>query len=144
MPDQTLSPTAHIAGTTGAGTVVNPENAYDGDLGTHGSLNAPGLLDEATLTLLGFGDDDDVAVRGVVVVQISMSEVAWSPTDSCAVYFRPAAADPWTRIGIFYVGSLISPSWREIDVSSLAGSTPSSEWQVGIAYARNFDPPDPM
>lgn len=143
MADQVLIPTAHLTGSRGTADVLDADLAYDADLATFCQVRAPGIADAGSVTVYGFPEDVDVVSRSAVHARINFNEINWGANDTCSVFFKAHAAGAWTKVKVYSKGQLTPSGWREIDLTALAGSAPSTGWRLGIVFSRFYDPPNP-
>lgn len=135
MPTETIRPTAHQVT---AGDVVDPAYAYDGNTANVAKLNAANIGDDSQVLLYTFEDDTSPDGRDELLLDVSAQ---WGPTDLTydkgVMYFRKVSTDAFTQIASYTGGSgwsTLGQSWETIDITALAGSQPSSDWQLVVQF----------
>ncbi len=146
MPFMTLRPTNHEI--TEA-TVLNPANAYDGNIGTYANIEENVVGDSAELALNELANDPEPATRTLVEVNIVGSWQHTDVNDHFHVVARKDMIDPWTIISdtkpggyfpLFTGGTRLQTK----DVTALMGSEPSFSWRFGMQFFNTDfnDPPN--
>ena len=143
MPTETLRPTE----STTSGTVLNPSNAFDGNLSTYASVQVASQ---------GFASS--LRLRGVPVYSAAVSTVelvvrreyeSLDTRDSAQLFARKQNADDWTLVDEnsppedFPSGS---PATQTFDVTAIMGATPATSWEILSQFFNGPgaipDPPD--
>lgn len=142
MAQETLTPSS---ATEGTGTFVNTANMYDDDAVTYGIM---GTTEEnaADISFSSFTADSDPDNRDLVKIRLKLRYPGnANQRNKIGIYFRQTAGSPWSLVDEdTHAGGNgnkwpIFPSpaaWREIDVTALAGSNPSTGFQVGVQFYR--------
>ncbi len=144
---ETITPTTHSVDETGGGSVIDPENAHDGDESTAARIVATISLTYASETVNGFGADAEPGNRGSVTLRVRLAGVAWTtPDDRAFILFRPSVGSDWTTVkGYTIVDVPETRTWVEFDITAPSGVFVSTGFQVAVQFAKDTggQPPVP-
>lgn len=126
--------------TLGSGTTSNAWLLYDGDDSTHASLGSIEDSD-AQIRIEAFPADSYPNARQQVLVRVLARFASNSDDyDRCLVYFRETPVASWVTIAdvdrrdaLFAIAPKVA-TWVEFDVTTQAGSNPSSGFAVGLQF----------
>ena len=141
MAVETLSPTTHTLGT---GTITDPENMYDADDVTFGTLGAAEDND-AEIAVETMPADSDPTARTSVNVRAKLRYPDNAGQyDKIALHFRESAAAAWVKIDedTYGVGGATANwntepadgNWRSFDITAEAGVNPSTGFEIGVQF----------
>lgn len=143
---ETVRPSNFRQDTSGGGYVLDGANAYDQNVATYSRVIAENAGQYGSQIVDDQADDSFPSARTSVILRLALAKFGWTAGDFAWVFFRARHADVWTPVAGYGAGDLgTSITWKDIDVTAIAGSAPSSGFEATVVFSNDAGfPPLPI